>query len=226
MTDLSFDRSLVLSLYRSGEQFPVDLDDAWVWLGYATKQKAKQKLINNFELDIDFKVLNQMVKCADGKGSSRREQIIITLEAFKDMGMMAGTEQGKVIRKYYRECELIVKEMISTGLTYSEVRGECRDMQNPFMLACIHYKINAAKAHDAITVAVCGKTASELRELDVVDGNASVGLNHVNSPEVLADIASIKYHFSRYHKGSIEERIAKAVKDTSKGKRKSLKPGK
>ena len=35
MTNLSFNQELAIALYESSDDFPVDLDDAWQWLGYA-----------------------------------------------------------------------------------------------------------------------------------------------------------------------------------------------
>lgn len=94
----------------SDADYPIDLDDAWQWLGYSTKQKAKQKLERNFDLGVDFTSVNQMVKCADGKGFSRCEKINLSVDCFKSLGMMAGTEQGKTIRRYFLECEKTVEK--------------------------------------------------------------------------------------------------------------------
>lgn len=114
MTD--FNRDLALALVESSEQFPVDLDDAWGWLGYATKQKAMRKLEQNFEECLDYNI-NQTVKVqTEGKRTVSRPytQIQLTVECFKSMGMMAGTEQGKQIRKYFLECEKIAKQKSDT----------------------------------------------------------------------------------------------------------------
>jgi phage anti-repressor protein len=115
MSDLTvFNQELAQRLVNSDDQFPVDFELAWQWLGYATKQKAKNKLLNNFEQDIDY-ALNQTVKChkaSSGGGSSLYLEIKLTIDCFKSLGMMAGTEQGKEIRRYFLNCERIVKEVI------------------------------------------------------------------------------------------------------------------
>jgi len=51
---MEFSHELALALVQSNKPFPVDFDDAWRWIGYSTKQKAKNKLTNNFEEEIDF----------------------------------------------------------------------------------------------------------------------------------------------------------------------------
>lgn len=110
----TFSQDLAVTLVNSDDQFPVNFDDAWQWLGYATKQKAKNKLLNNFEQGLDFN-LNQMVK-VQNEGSrvvSRPyEQIMLTVECLKSLGMMAGTSQGREIRKYFLECERTVKKVV------------------------------------------------------------------------------------------------------------------
>jgi phage anti-repressor protein len=111
--------SLVLAqeYVDSDEQFPVNFDDAWQWLGYSSKQKAKNKLSNNFDEEIDY--LTKWVKTTQGGRPS--EYICLTIECFKSLGMMAGTEQGKIVRKYFLECEKTAQiKQVQTPQTYLE----------------------------------------------------------------------------------------------------------
>jgi phage anti-repressor protein len=130
-----FSRDLARSLVESDERFPIDLDDAWRWLGYATKQKAKNKLLNNFEQNVDY-TLNQAVKChqaSRGGGSSLYLEVKLTIECFKSLGMMAGTEQGRAIRKYFLECERVVKEVLparSDRIRELELELKIRELDN------------------------------------------------------------------------------------------------
>ncbi|YAG10037.1 hypothetical protein NSTC731_06425 [Nostoc sp. DSM 114167] len=104
MSNLTFDKSLALSLYQSDEQFPVNLDDAWQWLGYGKKRTAKDTLKSNFIEGEDFS--RRGIKSSGGRPS---EVLLLSIECFKMLGMLAGTEQGKAIRKYFIECERIAK---------------------------------------------------------------------------------------------------------------------
>lgn len=110
MTNLAFNQELAIALYESSDDFPVDLDDAWQWLGYAKKQNAKDKLIRNFENDLDFRITQMRETKQDGSFSHCYEKIELTIDCLKSLGMMAGTEQGKAIRKYFLECERVVKQ--------------------------------------------------------------------------------------------------------------------
>lgn len=66
---MEFSHELALALVQSDRAFPVDFDDAWRWIGYSTKQKAKNKLVNNFEEEIDF--LTKWVKTPTGGRQAR-----------------------------------------------------------------------------------------------------------------------------------------------------------
>jgi len=43
---------------QSKEQFCVDFDEAWGWIGYARKDHGKRTLESNFKEGVDFKLLN------------------------------------------------------------------------------------------------------------------------------------------------------------------------
>jgi len=101
-----FSPELAQSLTNSNAQFPVDFEAAWQWLGFTNKASAKRKLAKFID-GVDFSAT--WLKTSNGRPS---EQIKLTIDCFKSLGMMAGTEQGKSIRKYFLECERTVKEVI------------------------------------------------------------------------------------------------------------------
>jgi phage anti-repressor protein len=97
---------LVRSMVESGERFSVDFDDAWKWVGYTTKYKAKEKLVSTFEEGIDFSTKGWKTP----SGGRPREQILLTIDCFKMFCMMAGTAKGKEVRLYFLECEKQLKD--------------------------------------------------------------------------------------------------------------------
>ncbi len=111
---MEFSHELALALFQSTDPFPVDFEQAWRWIGYSTKQKAKDKLFNNFEGCVDYVIsLNQTVK-RTGRGGQNREDIRLSIDCLKSLGMMAGTQKGKEIRHYFLECERIAKLLVVT----------------------------------------------------------------------------------------------------------------
>ena len=111
---MEFSHDLALRLVRSQEQFPVAFEDAWQWLGYSSKQAAKKKLLRNFETDLDFNIIQVDRVQNEGRRRVSRlvKQIKLTIDCFKSLGMMAGTDKGKEIRRYFLECERTVKDVI------------------------------------------------------------------------------------------------------------------
>jgi anti-repressor protein len=103
---IPFSKDLAQSLVNSEDLFSVDFDEAWQWLGFANKASAKRKL-SHFLDGVDFST--SWLKTSNGRPS---EQIKLTVDCFKSLGMMVGTEQGKQVRAYFLECERTVKEVI------------------------------------------------------------------------------------------------------------------
>ena len=100
---------LVFALLQSSEEFPVDFDDAWQWIGYSRKSDAKKVLEVNFDKGSDF--------CGDFRKNNFRgrplEKIFLTIDCFKSFCMMAGTEKGKEVRRYFLNCESELKRRIA-----------------------------------------------------------------------------------------------------------------
>jgi phage anti-repressor protein len=89
---------------ESQDEYPVDFDDAWVWIEYSTKQKGQEALEPNFVEGIDF-LLNRGVKQSHGRGGHNRIEIRLTVDCFKHFCVMAGTPEGKQVRLHYFEIE-------------------------------------------------------------------------------------------------------------------------
>jgi phage anti-repressor protein len=100
--------SMILECLNSQEEFPIEFDEAWRWIGYSQAQKAKKKLFNNFEQGIDYQIVSpKRVKSPQGGRPSDR--ILLTVDCFKSLAMMAGTGKGREVRKYFLECERRLK---------------------------------------------------------------------------------------------------------------------
>lgn len=115
---IEFSMNTANDLLLAKDQFPVDLDDAWQWIGYATKQKAKDKLLSNFDQKLDFN-LNQTVRVqieGDREVSRPYTRYSLTVDCFKMLGMMAATDKGREIRRYFLDCERVAKESFNAPI--------------------------------------------------------------------------------------------------------------
>ncbi|MFA9202053.1 MAG: hypothetical protein ACEQSC_00680 [Candidatus Nanopelagicaceae bacterium] len=113
MTNLTiFDQDKANELFNSTKAFPINFDDAWRWLEYSKKDKAKDYLIANLEEGIDFLLERELGSLAVPRPS---EQISLSIEGFKNWAMMSKTATGKQVRKYFIECERIAKQKATKG---------------------------------------------------------------------------------------------------------------
>lgn len=103
---------LIEYLVKSPEQFPIDLNDAWQWLEFKSKRAAKDLLLDAFIEDLDF--LRDVPKATGGRPS---EVFLLSVDCFKSMGMMANTQKGREIRRYFLECEQRLKEQLRSQPT-------------------------------------------------------------------------------------------------------------
>ncbi|MFN6486603.1 MULTISPECIES: hypothetical protein [unclassified Nostoc] len=142
MSSSTFNKSLALSLYQSDKQFPIDLNDAWQWLGYTNKHTCVSTLKNNFIINEDF--LRGGLKSSGGRPS---EVLLLSIECFKCLAMMAGTEQGKVVRKYFLECERIAKEATAKALP-SVTTSKLTELKNSEAVARHDIKVMESQLAD------------------------------------------------------------------------------
>jgi len=111
---------VVFSLIQSGEEFPVDFDDAWRWTGYTQKKTALKKLRKHFDKGVDYigddsDESEDEVALPKGKashGGHNRRVIFLSIECFKSFCMMAGTIKGKEVRRYFLNCERELKRLL------------------------------------------------------------------------------------------------------------------
>lgn len=122
---------------KDKSQFVISLDNIWEWLGFSTKQKAKELLTKNFDKNIHFTcidvVINPQVK--NPKGGRPTETILMTVETFKGLCMLANTDKAKVVRQYYITLEDVVQEYI-----YEASQHQARLSHQQALLQCYDKK--------------------------------------------------------------------------------------
>lgn len=113
---MNFSTDLAQQLLNSSETFPVDFEEAWIWLGFKRKDNAKRSLLNaGFIENEDFRISAEPT--TTGIQAHPIENIRLTVDCLKMWGMAAGTAKGKEIRKYFLECEKIAKQAIEASRT-------------------------------------------------------------------------------------------------------------
>lgn len=103
-------KNKITAIVKSEEQFPVDLEVAADWIGYKHKKNAKLTLVKNFIKNVDYSSLT--LKGKREIGATRKEVIKITEDCFKSLCMMAHSERGRQMRRYFLEIErLYIEEL-------------------------------------------------------------------------------------------------------------------
>ena len=67
--------------------FVIDLDDVWKWLGFSQKVRAKELLIKAFENDKDYKSLLSLDRkqTTHTKGGHNKEIFMLSVKTFKSL---------------------------------------------------------------------------------------------------------------------------------------------
>ena len=116
--------------YNQRNDFVIDLDNIWKWMGYNQKFKAKFSLEKNFKLDIDYKILLcQPAQQKNARGGHNKETILLTIKTFKLFCLKAGTEKAAQIHEYYIKMEETLQEVIQEESDELKLQLENKDKE-------------------------------------------------------------------------------------------------
>ncbi len=96
-------QNAIQTYVNSKEQFPVNFDEFWQWVGYARKDAAKRTLEANFKIGIDYDLLHNKVEQVSG--AKWIDKIMLSTDCAKSFAMLAQTDKGKEVRYYFLDCE-------------------------------------------------------------------------------------------------------------------------
>jgi phage anti-repressor protein len=112
--------------HDSSKDFVIDLDNVWEWLGFATKQKAKDLLEKQFIKESDYKLLlrNSVEQKEDTRGGHNKEIFMLTIRTFKLFCMKAGTEKAEKIHDYYIKLKATLHDVLQEESTELKLQLE------------------------------------------------------------------------------------------------------
>jgi hypothetical protein len=120
--------------YDNKNDFVIDLDNVWSWLGFGQKVNAKRVLEKNFTINKDYKLsLCQLAKqTTNTKGGHNKEIIMLNVETFKKYCLKAGTKKADEIHDYFIKLENILQEiLIEEG---NELKFQLEQQKTEFQL--------------------------------------------------------------------------------------------
>lgn len=116
--------------YHKTEDYIIDLDNIWHWLGFNKKYNATNCLDKNFLLDKDYKkntyhlgeTLTNFAPDASGaknKGSGGHniQKYYLNIKTFKSLCLKAGTKKADEIHEYYIKLEELIQEVLEEEAT-------------------------------------------------------------------------------------------------------------
>ena len=110
-----------INLLEENDEFIIDFDEAYRWLGYTEKRNAKRTLTNKkFGLEENRDYKSELIY--NGEKGTPSEKIILTIDCFNMLAMVSGTEIGKKTRKYFVEVEKIYRKTLKETIS---------NLQNP-----------------------------------------------------------------------------------------------
>jgi len=100
--------------YDSIDDYVIDLDNVWKWLGFSQKDASKRVLEKNFVIDNDYKILlhNSVEQKKDTRGGHNKETIMLNIDTFKNLCLKSNTKKADEIRRYFIKLERIFQQVM------------------------------------------------------------------------------------------------------------------
>lgn len=95
-------------------EFVIDLDDVWKWLGFQTKFNSKRLLEKYFRINIDYikSLLQSEKQSSHTKGGHNKETFLLTISTFKKLCLKADTKKADEIHEYFIKLEETLHDVI------------------------------------------------------------------------------------------------------------------
>jgi hypothetical protein len=104
------------SSYNKPNDYIIDLDDIYKWIGFSRKDHAKTLLITQFKEGIHYKIslprARERLSDRILKGGENKEKILLNIKCFKKYCLKASTEKSDKIYDYYIKMEEIIFKYI------------------------------------------------------------------------------------------------------------------
>jgi hypothetical protein len=111
--------------------FVIDLDNVWKWLGFSVKIKAKTLLEKHFVIDRDYKILLcDSVKQYENEkkhGGYNKETIMLSVKTFKLFCIKTDTKKADEIHEYYLKMEEIIHKVVQEESDELKLQLEQKD---------------------------------------------------------------------------------------------------
>jgi len=100
--------------YHPTNDYVIDLDDVWKWLGFSQKVRAKELIEKYFIVEKDFKYVlpNNQEQKNEGRGGHNKQTILLNINTFKLFCIKAETKKANEIHNYFVKLETLLQEIV------------------------------------------------------------------------------------------------------------------
>lgn len=166
--------------YTSKDEFVVDFDKVWKWLGFSRKGHAKIPLIKHFVEGNDYIIIRIASEASEankspsksGSYGSNRETIMLTVNTFKKFCLKAGTAKADEIHDYYIKAEALLHETMEEETTELRKQLEAKDKKSVELTQQLEAKDQKSlkKVTCAIVDSFNCKKVVYVADIGVIDG--------------------------------------------------------
>jgi len=102
--------------YDKNNDFIIDLDNIWKWLGFFQKADCKRLIERCFKIDIEYKIISEFDNYDENKNKSRgghnKQAIMLSIKCFKLLCLKAHTKKASEIHEYYMKLEEVLQDVV------------------------------------------------------------------------------------------------------------------
>lgn len=110
--------------------FVIDLDNVWKWLGFSNKDGAKRILEKQFNIDVEYKTFASPTgEAKKGRGGHNKETFMLSVKTFKSLCLKAGTKKADEIHEYYLNMEEMIHKVVQEESDELRLQLEQKDKQ-------------------------------------------------------------------------------------------------
>ena len=114
--------------------FVIDLDNVWKWMGFNNKYSAKRLLERHFIIEKDYtkSLIPTDEQTTHIKGGHNKEIFMLNVKTFKTMCLKADTKKADEIHEYFLKMETIIQEVINeeTNELKKQLTIQTKQLQN------------------------------------------------------------------------------------------------
>jgi phage anti-repressor protein len=197
--------------------------EIWEALGYTEKRNAVRALKRELIEGVDFcSFLSEVATTGVSAFGTKPETVYyLSYDGLKIFAAQSPGELGRTYRRYLIEVEKAYRTQIKATAEVKLLEGwrdqrlELSDVEPSYQAWCHRRRFSPSHTTNFIYLIVCEKRASELKMLELVEGEPTIAANYIPTSEELKNVFAIKLKLTKYirHFADYKLAVMKAVQD-------------